>query len=933
MFIKMKSSTADRLFNISPSERKTCIIFCALAFLWSMGVMCGDKLLEVLFLIHVGADALPTIYLMIPLAIILSSLLMLKGYNIYSSQKIFTLIIVSAIAFYSFVYLLIHLEFTTDKPGVWYALRVCSYVIYNAFFTSFWTYVDQYHNLQDAKRLFSLYNAALFLGLAFAGILINSQWLSIEMMYFSVVAVLLLSLAYITCISRFLEPTDDSSSGEAKQPADCGSIRNLIKAILTSRFTLFLLCADFTVQLLQWVTEYNYMSDFERMFLPSSSPEASVAFTSFLGQCIATVGVFNLILGLFFYSRIVKRVGVNNLEIITPTAFFLLFLGWSWIPGAMLFPVLGYFIAEGLIRVIDENDFNLLLNAVPSKVKYKVRVIIESFFEPLGMLCSGFLLSIPYINSKTLGLTLAFFLVFIVLGIRSTYLQAIYKNLSDSTVDFRLCTMDCLKTFKQKETCECHENLFQEVQDGNEASQILAAEILIAYEDAKLLSKLLLLLKQSCERVKTACIRVIDKSPFASEILFLEHLEQWLRQKPQTELYGAIVFHLAKHGLLHPEKGRPLLSSTNPRIQAAGMIALLDSTVLEERILAMNLVEKALLSIDDESICTGLAVLSLRPQLQHIDMILPFLQHKSTVVLRHAAKALALVMNDLSVSKHYCIVYQDKLLSLLLDTHDQKVRLALLEAISAIGDSTCVAKLIQSCIHFCPAERRCVEKIITNMGPKTVPKLLSIAKNPEEHPRSRILSGNILGALAPPQLQANLLPILKNEIFRSFFYFYHAHRIQEQHPEFDLANLKEALLLNHQSTIDFIIQILAVSGSIKNGEILSRSLRHPSAKIRSQAIETIEKNCPPNVFDLLEPLICEHSIETKIQIYLKATYPALNLNDLLDKLSASSSEANNLIAATVKRRFNLAGWRSKLKKQMPSHSKLFQDIAYELLET
>ena len=53
-----------------------------------------------------------------------------------------------------------------------------------------------------------------------------------------------------------------------------------------------------------------------------------------------------------------------------------------------------------------------LLNEVAAKIKYKLRLAIESCFEPLGMFVSSLFLSIPYVNSKVLGAILsAFFLV------------------------------------------------------------------------------------------------------------------------------------------------------------------------------------------------------------------------------------------------------------------------------------------------------------------------------------------------------------------------------------------------------------------------------------------------------------------------------------------------------------------------------------------
>ena len=118
--------------------------------------------------------------------------------------------------------------------------------------------------------------------------------------------------------------------------------------------------------------------------------EASL--TLFLGKCLASVSICNLIFGLFIYSRMVRRFGIGSLLLITPVLLIISFTGWS-LSSSLLFPLIGFFVVEGTLYVIDDNNFNFLLNAVPSKLKYKIRVMIESFFEPIGMLTSALLLS------------------------------------------------------------------------------------------------------------------------------------------------------------------------------------------------------------------------------------------------------------------------------------------------------------------------------------------------------------------------------------------------------------------------------------------------------------------------------------------------------------------------------------------------------------
>src|SRR4029077_16510038 len=55
----------------------------------------------------------------------------------------------------------------------WYFLKVSSRMFFSVMIAVSWTFTDQYHDLQDAKRVYALYSAAYFLGSIAAGTLIN----------------------------------------------------------------------------------------------------------------------------------------------------------------------------------------------------------------------------------------------------------------------------------------------------------------------------------------------------------------------------------------------------------------------------------------------------------------------------------------------------------------------------------------------------------------------------------------------------------------------------------------------------------------------------------------------------------------------------------------------------------------------------------------
>ena len=239
----------------------------------------------------------------------------------------------------------------------------------------------------------------------------HSGWLDLDHLIVLIILLLAVTYFWVVRIAKKMPVIAHEDSEQEGQIYEQGNhFKYLIKSILASPFTLLLMTSNFLIYLLLVITEYNYMYTFENYF--ASQPDSNAgggteaSLTLFLGKCLASVSVCNLIFGLFIYSRMVRRFGIGSLLMITPILLIISFTGWS-VSASLVFPLIGFFVVEGTLYVIDDNNFNLLLNAVPAKLKYKIRVMIESFFEPIGMLTSAMLLSFFQGQSKLLGLVLA----------------------------------------------------------------------------------------------------------------------------------------------------------------------------------------------------------------------------------------------------------------------------------------------------------------------------------------------------------------------------------------------------------------------------------------------------------------------------------------------------------------------------------------------
>ena len=918
-----------RAFGIYSGEGVHALRFARLAMFWAFGSSCLDTLSDGLFLEKVGAASLPITYLWIALGMIGVSSLVLYCLRVTSPYRILTI----ALGLGAVVCIGSAIFVGSDPPRMfWYAMKIAARLFFAVMIAVSWTFTDQYHDLQDAKRVYSIYSAAYFFGSILAGISINLfldkigfSWLLIA----SAISILagLFEARGIARKSRAVH--DDSAEGVFSGSRD--SIASVVKLISRSRFTMILLLLSLFIQLLLTVTEFNYMEAFDQTF--SQGGEKEIA--AFLGKCRAIISFCNIVIGFFFYSRFVRRMGLNNAVLVTPLFFLSVYAGWVF-SNAVGFAVLGLIAVDGILFTVEDNCFNLLSNAVPTKIKSKVRIINDSFFEATGMLLSGLLLFWIQSGSKWLGFSLTLVALALAIAIRSIYSKAILINLKDNALHFERKLKDWLAVMTRREKKEAKRDILSKLRSFSEETQLLAIDALLELGDPSVLPEILQVGRKFGTLSKIQLLKIFETSQFSQASRVCEAIDEWIDESDSPELAKWANFYLAKRRLHHPEKTEEDLDHSDLFLRGAAILTLkkmlasqpLDYAALN-RTIASKKLDLMLKSNRIDEVGMALDILAEEESPEAAEKALPYLSHESVLVQRSAARCIA-CLADKRLSRH-----APRLIEELEGGRDNYLRLKLIEALGKIADSTTIKEILLASIHFRPNERRATEAILVQMGLKIVPLLLALTQDIALPERARILAGKVLGRLALPQLQANLIDILDIEIERAYFYFYFGHTIQNQHPLYDLEMLQNALLSGYQSVIDFIIHLLGAAGSLEDPDLLVRALHSRNAKIHSHAIESLEKTCDARIFRLIAPLVDDLPLEEKMAACLKwhGDYPQLTLSELLAKLDESPSLLDKVVAIRLKAKLQMPNWRLQLREQMKRSNETFHQYAYELLET
>lgn len=923
-----------KAFRIFPGEEKNTLSFVRLSLFWAFATTCMETLADGLFLEKIGADLLPKVYLTTALGLITVSTIVVYSLRIFSPYRILT----SVLGIGAFICLVIICTLSNSPPHwFWFGLKIFTRMFFSVFLACAWTFIDQYHDLQDAKRVYSLYYSSYFLGIVISGTLISLFLNKLGHTIFfglAFASILLAMMESRRIVHKVQAIHDDTLEGVFS--GDRYGFRTLVELLFKSPFTLMLLSLSLCTQFMQILTEFNYLETFQKAFQNHSlsSEFTANSVSEFLGKCRAWISVGNILVGAFCFSPFIRRVGLNNAVLITPFFFLLVYSGWVSY-NSIAIAILGLIAVDGILITIADNCFNLLSKAVPAKLKSKVRIISDSFFDPIGMLISSSLLFLLQAHSKGLGLFFSLILVTLAFSLRAIYSKSVFTNLKDNAIHFERRVKHWFQILPKRTLKELKKDILDALHSKEETMKLLAYDALIALADSSVVEKILATANTLSLNGKMALLKMLDLSPFGSDPKVIELIDDWREYAEHSGLSKMSAYYLAKRGFLHPEKVEDDLESPDLLNRAAAIITLKKSTAFQNlsnvalnRTIAIKEIELLLKSSDIQEVCMGLEILGEVSGPEFAEKALPFLSHVELDIKRAASKTLA-KLADKSLSRYAHKMIEE------LEESDNMVRLSCLHALGKIGDSTTVRDIILSCVHFRPSERRMTEKIIAKMGLKTVPTLLSIVKDVHLHDRCRILAGKILARLALPQLQANLMDIIAIEMERAYFYFYYGHTIQKEHPLHDLSLLGNALLTGFQSVIDFIIHLLGAAGSIEDCELLVLSLHSKNGKVHSNAIETLEKTCPARIFRYLSPLIDDIPLQEKLDACLKwkKKHPNLTLSDLLDKLESSPSVFDKIVAATLKAKLEMPNWRKSLREQIKTCDETFHHFAYGLLES
>lgn len=424
----------NHFLRVERSEWPKLFQFGLFGFLLQMGLGVGFSAGDAAFFAHAGADALPVIFMLTPaVMLVYTAVFSVLMVRFSLNHLVMATLVVLALGGAT-----LWMLFSRSDAGapLYYALKLYLAMWYIALYSLFWNFTDAYFDIQDAKRLFPLFAAFCAMGTAAGALIVNLFASAVSLSGFLLLwsGIALATMPLARAIGRRWPQLAENDVDRTDEPSGLGAqLAALAKSGGSSRYTQTLTATLFVTLLMTNLAEYQYGVVFQQ-----DRSEAELA--ALFGALYAASNLFNLVVCLFVFNRLVTRIGVRNIAFILPLTYFAVF-GFFFLNGGHAAAIAAFFAYHGVLTSIEYNNQNLLFNAVPSAIKRPLRTVVEGMCEPLASLIAGaFLLyAAKYLDLRELsgiGVILGALLIAIVVLLRQYYPAAMAGNMRRGWLDF-----------------------------------------------------------------------------------------------------------------------------------------------------------------------------------------------------------------------------------------------------------------------------------------------------------------------------------------------------------------------------------------------------------------------------------------------------------------------------------------------------------------
>lgn len=898
-----------RLLKIRENEISKVFMFFLFALFIQSGSAIGETVANSMFLINIGVEKLPIIYMTTPFVILFFYIPLYSFYTKkYSEDSFFVyslvILILTNIAMLVFMQ---NAEDLVDKDTfkyVYYFLLLYATITLITLYTLLWNFIDRFFDIIDSKRVFSIFSAGTALGAIVGGLSV-----SIITEYFPAPTLLsiwalynFLALIVLLRINKKFKQIDDQEVDEESLPL-YKQLFEMFKNLKSSTYVFVLSIVFFISILLSTVLEYEYMN-----ILSKDQSVESLAIL--FAKLYIFANVFNLIVNFFLFNRMVIRFGVKNVLLIQPVAYLIVFSYLS-IDIGMAAGIMGFFVVQGVLVSVDYNNQNLLYNGINAKIKYQVRTFIENLGEPFAIALAGFILFI--IGDKLdiseiayISFALALVYLFFAFVLKYQYPKAMIENLKEDWLDLN---KDEKLILEELELSEKEEVM---VYAEEKEKFVLVARFIYSY-NAALAMKLLLPFLNKCDKKHFNEAKLLFNEIIASEDPEVSRtVIEWLDIN-FYQLNLRLKKELGAHGLLSTKKLIDDLDDDDMTVRTVAAVSILSSQYPEHFSRAIETVDRLLHSSNTQEVVEGLFVLAKTKHTQYAFYAAEFLDSDEEVIKLKALEAIY------ELSDHSANMLVPALLKVFI-TGTKKERLLSLKILQKVQDTQSIVPLLKRASLLSAYEKRAILSLVEEMDLQSIPSLVTVIIEKSFSYSARSIAARALGRLAFAQFKSLEHRLILSEIESVYKLLHFYQIIQRQYETTQDPNLflmAKYFMDKHFIVLEFVLENLSIGGNLPSFELIKTSLRSSNGKSRANAIETIEQSTHKEIFALLLPLLDQRNINEVMFFYhTNYEHDAVDMTEILRLSLYAQVDIEAKIAMTLLHAYDkdyLTAFRQKLQ--------------------
>jgi len=723
--------------------------------------------------------------------------------------------------------------------ALYYFIKIFTTVIYIAFYSLYWNFADLYFDMSESKRLFAYLAAGTAFGVIVGGLTVtlSAEVLGVPYLFLLWLVLGLLSLPVIYYINRRFNELTIVDLDEPEEESAWTVLKNHWGSIVKIRYVSLLAGMVFLVSLLAGIAEYQYYDVFSKSY-----DEAQLAVL--LGTLYAGVNVFNLIICAFVFNRLVLRIGVTSVSMIQPVVYILIF-AFLLLDYGFSAAILAFFAYQGMAWSVDNNNYNLLYNALPNANRAQLRTILEGLLEPIATAIAGVYLlfyasRVPAEGISLVGFLGALALFTIVMFMKRNYLVSLVQNLKTEWLDFTKKLKYHLTSFTDSDRDTLYGKL-----SASLSNSLSSLKILHSINDTQTLPVLLRVYDQHVHGMSDRKNFYELKSHFeefleTSNYHHTRSLVKWFNDN-SSRIHPHIAEIFAFHGLIQPERISQFATDSNSDRRNVALVASLHSADLHQVSDAIETI-KELLQGDYDDIQRGLRALQFSKNPMYAYTALPYIHHSDTSI---QLTALYVIRENVAEAE---ISFIQPVLEV-LKSSGSDIRSCCIEILARINDPICVKPLILSASEITPSERRLSEDMICGMGKLIIPVVVSVLSDSNAPAISRSLAAKVLYRVAPEHFELIYPDLIAQEINE-------VERLKKSEVSIlqNDGQTSELLVLgrfyrdSRKSKLNLILEFLSTAGRLPAYELMVNSLGSSNPKIRAFGLETLEQGVDRQLF-------------------------------------------------------------------------------------